>query len=155
MSFIQIPKDVALLFVQAWNEKDAAKLAALFVEDAEFVNVTGLWWHDKAAIFKAHDYGFKVIFNNSTLKLIRTKVRLLADNVAIVHAKTKLVAQTALATVAKPQNRYNILVFVLKKEGDRWMCHTAQNTEIMQGKETFIIDESGKAKAVSYRKEEK
>ena len=63
------PESVARVFVEAWARRDAEKLASLFDEDAEFVNVTGLWWHDRQAILKAHAYGFEHIFGAATLHL--------------------------------------------------------------------------------------
>ena len=42
---INRPANVVLAFVEAWNHRDPNALAALFDDDAEFVNVTGLWWH--------------------------------------------------------------------------------------------------------------
>jgi hypothetical protein len=40
------------MFVDAWNHRDPDALAALFDTDAEFVNVTGLWWHTRDEIRK-------------------------------------------------------------------------------------------------------
>ncbi len=31
-------------FAKAWNARNPDQLAALFEPEAEFVNVTGLWW---------------------------------------------------------------------------------------------------------------
>lgn len=35
----------------------------MFAEDAEFANVTGLWWPNLQSIFKAHEYGLNKIFS--------------------------------------------------------------------------------------------
>lgn len=48
------PEEIPSLFVEAWNRRDPNRIASLFDQDAEFVNVTGLWWHDRASIRKAH-----------------------------------------------------------------------------------------------------
>lgn len=48
------PKSIITGFQQAWNAHDATALAQLFVEDADFVNVTGLWWTNRERIRKAH-----------------------------------------------------------------------------------------------------
>src|SRR5690606_17141392 len=47
------PDEIPLLFADAWNARDPDALASLFDEDAEFVNVTGRWWHDRAAVRSA------------------------------------------------------------------------------------------------------
>ena len=78
MEIRDTPLAVADAFAAAWNDYDAEALAGLFVEDAEFVNVVGLWWHDREHIRQAHAYGFRKIFRNSHMKLGRTAVRDLA-----------------------------------------------------------------------------
>ena len=40
---LDTPESIPTLFVEAWNNRDPETLAAMFDEDAEFVNVTGLW----------------------------------------------------------------------------------------------------------------
>ena len=73
MEIRDTPLAVAEAFAAAWNDYDAEALAGLFVEDAEFVNVVGLWWHDREHIRQAHAYGFRKIFRNSHMKLGRTR----------------------------------------------------------------------------------
>lgn len=94
---VRAPGQLPSLFIQYWNERNAEGIASLFQSKAEFVNVVGLWWHTREDIRKAHDYGLKVIFNHSHLSLIRSKVKFLSDDIAIVHAKMKLEGQTAVA----------------------------------------------------------
>jgi uncharacterized protein (TIGR02246 family) len=92
------PGDVVGAFADAWNRRDPDALAALFDEDAEFVNVTGLWWHDRPSIRKAHAYGLERIFNTSTLFATEVRVKRLSDAVAVVHARLKLAGQTPVPT---------------------------------------------------------
>lgn len=40
----RLPKEIPYLFEQYWNQRDAGSLANLFAEDADFVNVVGIWW---------------------------------------------------------------------------------------------------------------
>ena len=44
------PEEIPALFARAWNDRDPDALASLFDEDAEFVNGTGVCWHDRASI---------------------------------------------------------------------------------------------------------
>ena len=57
------PEEIPALFARAWNDRDPDALASLFDEDAEFVNVTGLCWHDRESIRKAHAHGLERIVN--------------------------------------------------------------------------------------------
>ncbi|OJJ16329.1 DUF4440 domain-containing protein [marine bacterium AO1-C] len=150
--YVTKPEDIAALFVQAFNERDAVALANLFTDDAEFVNVVGLWWHNRQAIWKAHDYGLRTIFNNSVVELRKVKVKTITPEVALVQARMKLTGQTPHAGVASPQGRQNIISFVAQKMPDGWVCVSAHNTDIIPGKETNIVDESGNITSVDYRK---
>lgn len=146
------PEDIPALFVEAWMKREANMLASLFAEDAEFVNVVGLWWHNRDDIREAHAYGFEKIFGESDLVLRETKVKYLDENAAVVHARMRLKNQTAKGDVKTPSLRQNIFSFVVQKRGDNWICVSAHNTDIVPGAETNIIDEEGNFKSVSYRK---
>jgi uncharacterized protein (TIGR02246 family) len=65
--------------VDAWNHRDPDALAALFGDDAEFVNVPGLWLHTRDQTRSAHAYGLTRIFNDSSLQAIDVRVKRLSD----------------------------------------------------------------------------
>src|SRR5699024_530814 len=144
------PEEIPELFVKYWNLRNAGGIADLFINDAEFVNVVGIWWHDKDAIRRAHDYGLRVIFNKPELKVLKTKVMNVEKNIAVVHAKMRLTDQTPHGDVNTPHKRRNIFTFVLKNFDGRWKCLAAHNTDIVPGKETNIAGDEG-IKAVDYR----
>jgi len=144
------PENLPEQFAEFWNKRDARSLANLFAEKADFVNVVGIWWENRASIFKAHDYGLKVIFKNSELKTMKIKVNYLSENVALVHSRMRLVGQTAHGDVTAPGVRFNIFTFVLQKTKQGWKCVSAHNTDIIPGKETNINQE-GELKNVDYR----
>ena len=145
------PEDIPKTFVEAWNRRDADGIADLFDEDAEFVNVVGIWWHDREAIRKAHAYGLERIFNNSTLRLGTVKVKYLADDIAVVHARMSLSGQTHIEDVQQPGRRMNIFSFVVHKTPDGWRCASAHNTDVVPGRETNVIDTDGQLRPVDYR----
>jgi len=65
-------------FVDAWNHRDPDSLAALFDDDAEFVNVTGLWWHIPRADPKRSRVRATRIFKDSSLQAIDVRVKRLS-----------------------------------------------------------------------------
>jgi len=148
-NFLHQPGDIATHFMESWNVKDAKRLASVFDEDAEFVNVTGLWWQNRTDIEKAHDYGFKIIFPDSELSLLETRTKRISDFAAVVHAKMKLTGQSPKSK-QKPSVRRTLFTFVLRKETGGWTCASAHNTDIVPGTETNIIA-GGTFKSVSYR----
>jgi uncharacterized protein (TIGR02246 family) len=151
LTYAEAPEDVPRLFAEAWNRKDSDKLASLFESDAEFVNVTGLWWHDRASIRRAHAYGFERIFAASTLTVDEVRVKRLPGDAAVVHAAMTLSGQTAIAAIKHPGARQTILSFVVHRIDSRWVCVSAQNTDVAPNMETNVIDDDGRLRAASYR----
>ncbi len=147
------PERIPRVFVEAWNRRDPETLASLFDEDAEFVNVVGLWWTGRAAIERAHAYGLTRIFDRSTLELVRVKVKRLSEHVAVVHARMRLSGQTPALGIERPRPRTNILSFVVHCTSYRseWSCASAQNTDVVPGVETNVLDASGRLRSVDYR----
>ena len=145
------PEDIPELFVEYWNRRRADVMAQLFEDDADFVNVVGLWWNNRQNIFKAHDYGLRVIFNNSALSVIRIKTKMLTEEIAVVHAKLRLTGQTSAEEI-KAGTRRTILSFVVRKNKEGlWSAVSAQNTDIAGGAETNIRKEDGSLRPIDYR----
>lgn len=147
------PERIPAVFVEAWNNRDPDTLAAIFDEDAEFVNVVGLWWHDRETIRKAHAYGLERIFNRSTLRLSRVKVKSLSDGIAVVHARMTLSGQAPVGGISAPGTRQNIFSFVVHRLPEGWRCASAHNTDVVPNAETNAVDGDGRLRPVDYRRE--
>jgi uncharacterized protein (TIGR02246 family) len=145
------PESIPAVFVEAWNNRDPDAIAGLFDEDAEFVNVTGLWWHSRESIRKAHAYGLERIFNRSTLRLGTVRVRRLSDDVAVVHARMTLTGQTPIGEVASPGPRTNVFSFVVHRTPEGWRCASAHNTDVVPHAETHVVDDEGRLRPADYR----
>jgi len=152
------PGRIAERWIDAWNNRNANRLAALFEEDAEFVNVTGLWWHDREAIRQAHAYGFDTIFSESTISLLEKRVKWIVGSprengnaACVVHAKMKLEGQTPVGEVERPGVRRTLFSFVVRRSEGRWACVSAHNTDVVPGSETNVVGPKGEMRSVSYR----
>ena len=143
------PADFPHAFTQAWMARDGDALGALFAEDADFVNVVGIWWEDRAAIAKAHGYALTSFFADTRLAAGRIKVRYLGEDSAIVHCRFRLSGQRA-PDGTEADARSTILIFVLRRMDDGWKAVAAQNTDIVPGAETQL-NTSG-LKPADYRK---
>ena len=137
------PDEIPALFARAWNERDANALASLFDEDAEFVNPTGLSWHNRESIRKGHADGQKRLVNGSLLAIDETKVKLLSPGIAVVHARMTLSGQAPVDAVSPPGPRTTIVSFVVHRIVDRWQCASAHHTDVIPNTETNVIDEAG------------
>jgi uncharacterized protein (TIGR02246 family) len=145
------PEDVVVMFVEAWNHRDPGTLAALFDSDAEFVNVTGLWWHTREEIRKAHAYGLTRIFKESVLTATDVRVKWLSDEIAVVHARMTLAGQSPVNDIIAPRQRSNVMSFVIHLTTQGWRCASAHNTDVVPGAETNVGDDQGRLRSVSYR----
>lgn len=135
------PEKVAVAFIEAWNRHDADALAELFVPDADFVNVVGLWWRDREKIRIAHDYGFQRIFSNSHMTLRRVAVRHLGADVAVVHGAWTLRGQNSHGEREAGERR-GVISFTVQRQSDgEWLAVSAQNTDRINGAETHIATE--------------
>jgi uncharacterized protein (TIGR02246 family) len=150
---VDTPERVPAAFAEAWNARDPDALADLFDDDAEFVNVVGLWWHDREAIRRAHAYGLARIFAHSTLRVGTVRVKRLSDAVAVVHARMHLDGQTSTAGVPTPAARTTIFSFVVHPTPAGWRCAAAHNTDVVPGMETNVVDAAGRLRAADYRGE--
>jgi uncharacterized protein (TIGR02246 family) len=129
-------KGVASAFVGAWNVHDMDALANLFAEDADFVNVVGMWWRDRETIKMAHAATHKTIFKASTLAMDSTTVKFLSSDIAVAHMTWTLSGH--LTPDGKPGSpRHGILSFVMKLQGKVWLIESAQNTDIVPGVATI------------------
>ena len=143
------PQHFPAAFARAWASREGAQIAALFTEDADFVNVTGLWWTGRDAIAKPHDYALKSFFAETELRPGRIETRRLGPDHAVVRCRFTLSGQRGPdGGTAGP--RQTILVFVLQRGAEGWHAVTAQNTDVVPGKETHVND--GGLQAVDYRR---
>lgn len=126
------PEEIPGLFARAWNDRNADALASLFDEDAEFVHVSGLCWHDRESIRKAHHDALQRLVDKSTLVPAETKVKLLSPEVAVVHSRMTL-AGVEPEGAARNGGRTTIMSFVVHRAGDRWRCASAHNTDVAAG----------------------
>jgi uncharacterized protein (TIGR02246 family) len=133
------PEVIPSLFARAWNDRDSDALANLFDEDAEFVNIAGLCWHDRESIRKAHAGGVEDIFNKQRLATGETKVKLLSPGVAVVHARMTLSGEQA----AEGEPRPTVVSFVLHRAGDRWLCASAHHTDVLPNTTTPALGQTG------------
>ncbi len=145
---VAAPGEFPAAFVDAWHRRNGKAIAALFTEDADFVNVTGLWWHGRPAIASPHDYALNSFFKHTVLRAGRTETRLLGRDVAVVRCRFTLSGQIA-PDGSTAGDRQTILTFVLQRGPGGWLAVSAQNTDVVPGKETHA--NSGTLRAVDYR----
>lgn len=134
---------VAVLgFPAAWNHHDMVAFGKLFAPDAEFVNVGGRLWKGREAIQANHAWShgaiprntagfgeanqpYYGIFSHSTMQFKQIEVRFLREDIAVAHVNWELSGDARTKEL-----RRGVLVFVLSRQGDKWLIAVGQNTEI-------------------------
>jgi uncharacterized protein (TIGR02246 family) len=116
--------------VDDWNRHDMKSFGGLFVDDAQFVNVIGLWWRSRAEIQRAHEALHATRMRMSHLVATETVVHLLGPHVAVLLQRWQLTGDTGIDGVTLPM-RQGIMSLVTVKKGGHWRIAAAQNTDIV------------------------
>jgi uncharacterized protein (TIGR02246 family) len=111
-------------FVRAWNEHDMDALAALFHEDAVFVNVLGDYFTDREQIRAQHAAIHEGPYKNSVLRARVVNTRELAPGVLMVHVRTELDGDGR----APGHTRQSLVTFVIERRIGQWSFAAAHNT---------------------------
>ena len=143
MNFYDSGADIAHAFFDRWNRGDAEAVAELFIEDADFVNVVGYWWKTRRQIQKAHEYGFRRIFQHAVVEIIELKARELTPDIHIVHTVSTLKGQSSISA-EKTETRIAVISMVAVRQQEKGFrivsCH---NTDRVEGADTHIRTGSG------------
>jgi uncharacterized protein (TIGR02246 family) len=121
---------VETAFVDDWNRHDMKSLGGLFTDDAQFVNVIGLWWHSRAEIQKQHEALHATRMRASHLEALESVVHLLGPDVAVLVQRWQLTGDTGIDGVTLPMRR-GVMTLVTVKVGGHWQIAAAQNTDIV------------------------
>lgn len=114
---------------RAWNSHDAGAFAAVFAEDADFVNVFGMPAKGRKAIEDFHAPIFATMFRESRLSLTAPEVRFLRPDVAAVDARWEM--DGARDPHGKPWvKRRGLLSFVATRDEGAWRFAVAHNMEL-------------------------
>lgn len=124
-------KAVVAELAENWNRHDITAFAALFAENADFVNVIGMHWHGRREIETKHAQTHRTIFRNSVLQIVEVKLRFLKPTIALAHARTELKGAESLREPVAPKLRRTLLTCVLMKDANRWLITAAHNTDIV------------------------
>lgn len=125
---------IADTFLDTWNTHDMQAFAALYADDADFVNVYGLWWQGRQAIEDAHAATHLTLFRASSLSLAQPHtIRFIADTVALCRTHWLLTGIRTRAGEPAPDRRGRLLhVLTRELNGSRsgWRIAATQNTDI-------------------------
>jgi uncharacterized protein (TIGR02246 family) len=119
-------------FGEHWNRHDMEAFAQLFAEDAEFVNVVGLWWKGREEIKRAHMATHATMFRKSRLRIGDVMIRFVKRDVAVARASWELTGHLGPSGETLP-DRKGILMNLLVRTDAGWKIVDSQNTDIIEG----------------------
>ncbi len=112
----------------AWNGYDSIRLAAVFAEDANFIQIFGGQLDGRAAIEAAHRHIFDTIYRGSHATFTLRSTRFVRPDVAVVFARAHV--NFTEGNEAREIDTRPTMVVV--KEQDKWQIVTFQNTKISE-----------------------
>ena len=125
----QAARRVVSAYETAWNRHDMSALADVFAEDAEWVNIVGMWWRGKADVVQAHTVFHETMFRDTPLHFTDTAIRTVAPGVMVA------IATVEVGSFPTPDGRTmpasgNRMTFVLAQRQGQWKIVNGHNTVI-------------------------
>jgi len=110
----------------AWNRYDSVSWAALFAEDAGFIQIFGGQLDGRAAIEASHRHIFDTIYKDSVASFTLRSIRFVRPDVAVVFARASV--------NFKERNEARVIetrpTLIVAKEGEKWQIVAFQNTKV-------------------------
>ena len=121
-------QDILERFEGAWNSYDSVSIAALFAEDANFIQIFGGQLDGRTAIEAAHRVIFDTIYKGSHASFKLRSIRFVGPDVAVVFAQARV-------RFKEGNERREIetrpTLVVVKQQG-KWQVVAFQNTKISE-----------------------
>jgi uncharacterized protein (TIGR02246 family) len=118
------------LGTETWNAHDMEKWSTRFIDDADFINIRGVWWKGREEIRDRHAVLHKSMFRNSRLTVIDYKSKMLGPTVATAIVTVEMMGQeTPGGTYRSDFNRYTA---VLVKVKDDWRIASFHNVNLAE-----------------------
>jgi uncharacterized protein (TIGR02246 family) len=123
------PQALVDRFVRAWNAHDPQAMGELFTEEADFVNADGVWSQGRPWIRAQLERGHITRFKGTTLVETNTRLRMVKDNVALLHFQWEMSGEVDAQGKPVPK-RHGIMLIVAVQEVHGWRILSAQDTKV-------------------------
>jgi uncharacterized protein (TIGR02246 family) len=107
------------------------RFAALFTDDADFVNVAGWWWRGREELQENHATLHRTSFKQSTMDLELSAIKDVAPAVAVLHVKWRMTGHGASGVNLTTEPRNGIWSWVVVDRDGSFRIASAQNTETL------------------------
>lgn len=117
----------------AWAHADANRWASHYAQDADFVNILGMYMADTKAMHDRHHEIFTGVFKGSRHVGTLRRLRFLDDSVAIADVDVEVTGFKALppgVVPTAPGVLRTRMKHILVKSGEQWRIVATQNTAV-------------------------
>ncbi len=124
-------KDEAFKFEKTWNDHNndhnMDAMFDLFIEDAEWVNIVGMYWVGRADVKKAHQDFHATMFKNTPLKIDEITIRKITSDTAVAVLNLSMGDFTTPSgeTIKNSKDRLSL---ILVRQKGRWLIAHGHNT---------------------------
>ena len=118
----------------AWNSGDGTAWAAVFSDDADFVNLRGLVFHGREEIARVLIQSLSGTLKGSHATVTIRRIREPAPSVAVIDTDLELTHLNMLPPDVVPTSPGLLKIrakYILTKQGDQWHIVSAQNTVVL------------------------
>jgi uncharacterized protein (TIGR02246 family) len=117
-------------FRAGWNAHDAARLSAVFAEDADFTNYRGDRAHGRVGVRAFHTSVFEGIFRETVLAVDGLQIRPVRDGVVSVDVWWSMSGARTRDGGLRPPHRGLISLIVTRNESGPWQVLVFHNQDL-------------------------
>ena len=116
----------------AWNTHDMKRFAACFAEDADFVNVGGVWMRGRDDIEAKHAASHAAVFASSTMEMQLAGFKEVGSGVGVMHVTWQLAGHGESGPRRTTDTRHGIWSWTIRERDGRLEIVSSHNTDILR-----------------------
>lgn len=116
----------------AWNSHDMRRFAACFAEDADFVNVGGVWIRGREEIEEKHARSHAGRFKGSTMQMKLAALKGIVPGVAVAHVTWRMEGHQESGPKRTTGTRIGIWTWTVRDRGGRLEIIASHNTDTLR-----------------------
>jgi uncharacterized protein (TIGR02246 family) len=120
------PREIVDAFAETLNAQNPEALGALFIEDAEFVNILGMRMRRREGIVAGHAWAFAGPLRGRHIRFDQVDELRVTNDVAVLHGHCVRERLPDAPAEGLPDGR-SVLVFVTRRDPEGWRAVAATN----------------------------
>ncbi|MBN8816960.1 MAG: SgcJ/EcaC family oxidoreductase [Sphingomonas sp.] len=123
-----VAQQLAQALEDSWNAHDMTAFAAIFHDDASFVNRYGMLWLGRDAVYEGHRFIHEGVYRDTTVANEAAHVEEIAPGVVVVHMLSRMAIGPSMPHGPRALN--TLMLFVATERDGAWKIRTAENVMI-------------------------